>query len=246
MTANEAPNVMQAVVDTAMAYVVLETDACTNCVSDNDALAGTELTVSGNGSNDSGTAVSGSLHNPDTSYSGTLGTTTVCIFENGDYSTAPTSANVGSMPCVENMDVHFANTVTTTNPYATAYLGMALGAGADFDGDTPDTEFLLMDQFVADARLDSSTKKFALAYATDDGNGLVEASTPSKAYLGDYDATAIYTGTKGTIQFNSNEFYWTAPLDGLRFGGMISGAYALTDAEVSIDTGRQCLYVPTE
>ena len=49
------------------------------------------------------------------------------------------------MPCVADMDVHFANTVTTTNPYATAYLGMALGAGADFDGDTPDTKFLLMD-----------------------------------------------------------------------------------------------------
>ena len=58
--------------------------------------------------------------------------------------------------------------------------------------------------------------------------------------------TAIYTGTKGTIQFSSDEFDWTAPLDGLRLGGTVSGAYALTDAEISIDTGRQCLYVPTE
>ena len=245
MTANEAPNVMQAVVDTAMAYTVLETDACTNCVSDNESLAGTELTVTGNGSV-VGAAVTGSLNNPETSYTGTEGTTTVCIFETGAYSTAPTSVNVGTMPCVADMDVHFADTVTTTNPYATAYLGMALGAGTDFDGNTPETKYLLMDQFVADGRLDSTSKKFALAYATDDGNGLVEASTPSKAYLGNYDATALYTGTKGTIQFNSNEFYWSAPLDGIRFGGSVSGSYALPDAEISIDTGRQCLYVPTE
>ena len=95
-----------------------------------------------------------------------------------------------------------------------------------------------MDQFEADGRLTSSTKKLGLAYATDDGNGLIEASTPSKAYLGNYDATALYTKTKGTIQFNDNEFYWTAPLDGLRFGGTVSGSYALTDAEISIDTGR--------
>jgi len=250
ITANEDPNVMQAVVDTAMAYTVLETDACSNCASDSDALAGTVLTVSAGNSVDSGTSVSGSFNNPSTSYSGTSGTTTICIFENGAYSTAPDAGNVAAMPCVDDMAVHFANTVTTTNPYATAYLGMALGKGPDFDGNTPTSTYLLMDQFEAagnpDARLDSTTKKFAMAYATDDGNGLVEASTPSMAYFGDYDASSIYTQTPGKIQFNDNEFYWTAPLNGLRFGGTVSGAYALTDAEISIDTGRQCLYVPTE
>jgi len=48
------------------------------------------------------------------------------------------------MPCVENVNVHFADTVATPNDWATAYLGMALGNGQDFYGDTPDSTDLFM------------------------------------------------------------------------------------------------------
>ena len=103
-----------------------------------------------------------------------------------------------------------------------------------------------MDQYVTDGKLDSTSKKIALGLSTDDGNGQVEASTTSFMDFGSYGANSAVAGAKGTIQFNSNEYYWTAPLDGIRFGGTVSGSYALNGAEVSIDTGRQCLYVPSE
>ena len=41
--ADETGVVMQAIVDTAMAYTALETTDCTDCVANNDALAGNEL-----------------------------------------------------------------------------------------------------------------------------------------------------------------------------------------------------------
>ena len=185
------------------------------------------------------------------SYSGNEGITTFCIFSDDTaYPNAPNAANVANMPCVDDLDVHLIKSEgSTTNKYASAYLGMALGKGADFYGNTPDAKFLIMDQFVTDARLDATTKKFAMALATDDGNGLDVAQTQSMAFLGNYDASALVdTSSKptGTIQFNDNEFYWMAPLDGIRFGGLVSGTYGLNNAEVSIDTGRQCLYVPEE
>jgi len=112
-----------------MAYTVLETTDCTNCVSDNDALAGEEVDVTATGNSDTGTAVSGSFNNPSTTYSGTEGTSTICIYENGAYADDTDASSFASRPCNRNMDVHFAKTVTTTNEYATAYLGMALGNG---------------------------------------------------------------------------------------------------------------------
>lgn len=56
--------------------------------------------------------------------------------------------------------------------------------------------------------------------------------------------TTGVTGTKGTIQFDKDSFYWTTTLKGIRFGGATSGSYGLKDATVQIDSGRQCLYVP--
>ena len=140
ITVDETPNAMWAIVDTAMAHTVLETTSCASCGS------GTINTASGAGGlTVSATAASGILNNPASTYSGFEGTTTFCIFETGDYSSAPTSVNVASMPCIQNFNVHWANSVTTPNTDAVAYLGMALGKGADSAGNTPATTSLLMD-----------------------------------------------------------------------------------------------------
>ena len=96
-----------------MAYTVLETNDCTNCVSDNDATAGDEVDLTGPpaGITVSGTNISGSLHNPDTSYTGEEGTATICIYEYSKLGVDPDSTSVSTMPCNEDMDVHFAKTV---------------------------------------------------------------------------------------------------------------------------------------
>lgn len=101
-------------------------------------------------------------------YTGNEGITTVCIFADGAYGTVPDDTNVGSMPCVNDLDVHLIKAEgSSTNKYATAYLGMALGKGEDFYGDTPDSKFLIMDEFVDQSRLDASSKKFAMALSTE-------------------------------------------------------------------------------
>lgn len=106
------------------------------------------------------------------------------------------------MPCAPNMPVHFADTVPTANDYANAYLGMALGEGEDHWGTTPDSTDLIMNNFLSATRVDAASKKFAIALATDDGNGLVEASTLSYMDLGAYTTSAgSLSGSKGTIQF---------------------------------------------
>ena len=108
-----------------MAHTVIETTDCSNCST--NALAGTKVTKGSNSATASATVASGSFNNPSTTYSGFEGTTTVCIFDSGASYGNPDAVNVASMPCVDDMDVHFADTVTTPNEYALAYLGMALG-----------------------------------------------------------------------------------------------------------------------
>ena len=95
ITVDETPTEMWALMDTGLGHTVLQTANCADCgtskVTTSPAPAG--LTVSA-------TAASGRLNNPPTTYSGFEGTTTFCIFEAGDYATAPTTANFGAMPCI--------------------------------------------------------------------------------------------------------------------------------------------------
>jgi hypothetical protein len=133
ITVDEVPDEMFAILDTGMAYTVIETATCTGCGAN-----GTSNTIDVSGPpaglTVSATAVTGKLNNPASDYSGFEGTTTFCIFKDGGYATAPTSTNIAAMPCIQSANVHFADSVTTPNPDATAYLGMALGKGVDFYG----------------------------------------------------------------------------------------------------------------
>lgn len=96
------------------------------------------------------------------------------------------------MPCIADANVHFATTVATPNSLATAYLGFALGLGQSFAGVTPDTSDLIMDQMVAATRMDSTTKKFALALTSAEEDSYMDFGTTTT--LGVTDATK-----KGTI-----------------------------------------------
>lgn len=224
---------MWAIVDTGLAFTVLETTDCATC--------GASLVSPGANLNlstaaavtDSGTTVSGKLNNPQTDYTGTTGTAQVCIRKD----------NASDNACEANMQVHFAKAVPTANPYANAYIGMALGEGQDHWGTTPTADDLIINKVAS-----GTSKKFAIGLATDDGNGLDYAQTLSFMDLGGYAAKTggITTGSKGTIQFDSNDYYWKTTLNGIRFGGKLSGSYALNNAKVSIDTGLQCLYVPSD
>jgi len=156
ITVDETPNAMQAVVDTGLGHTVIETTACADCAS------GKIDTASGAGGlTASATAVSGNL--AQSTYSGVSGTTTLCIYEDAAYANAPTSVNIGSMPCTQDTKVHFANSVATPSKKATAYLGMALGKGKDRYGKQPDTTELLMNQFETATKLDADSKKFGLS-----------------------------------------------------------------------------------
>jgi len=129
ITVDEIPDEMFAILDTGMAHTVIETTTCTGC-----GASGTSSTVDVSGPPGgltvSSTAVTGKLNNPATDYAGFEGTTTFCIFKDSAYAgTAPTSGNIAAMPCIQSANVHFADSVTTPNPDATAYLGMALGNG---------------------------------------------------------------------------------------------------------------------
>lgn len=241
--ANTAPNYMQAVVDTALAYTVLETTVCTDCSSDLTE-GGLSLDKTDPGYTASATVVSGSLKNPVTTYSGFKGTATFCIANDDNVSADPSIANIATLPCLIDANVHFADTVATPNKYAAAYLGMALGNGQDFDGDTPDSTDLIMNQFETASRMDDD-KVFAIGLATDDGNGRDDSLTTSYMDFGTTSTSGV-SGDKGTIQFDTTGFYWKTTLDGIRFGGTVSGAYGLTDATISVDTGVQCLYVPED
>lgn len=136
ITVTEAPDEMRAMLDTSMSDTVIQTTDCSNC-SSTTGLVDTSgppagLTISS-------TAVSGRLNNPSSSYSGFEGTTTFCIAKTGEFANAPTSGNIitDSMTCLVGANVHFADTVASPNEDATVVLGIALGNGADFDGNTP-------------------------------------------------------------------------------------------------------------
>ena len=112
ITVAEAPTEMYAILDTGMAHTVIETAACSNC-------AAKKVTATGSpaGLTLSTTKVSGELNNPATKYSGFKGTTTFCIYNDTSvFNQAPTSANIASMPCIQEANVHFADKVATPNP----------------------------------------------------------------------------------------------------------------------------------
>jgi hypothetical protein len=123
MTVGDTPQKVQTIPDTGLAHTVIETTTCTACAT------GKVDVSSGGGISKSSTAVTGSL--ADSTYTGFSGTATICIMKDGAYANPPTSANVPTMPCVENANVHFADSVAAPNKKATAYLGLALGEGQD-------------------------------------------------------------------------------------------------------------------
>ena len=166
ITIDETPTAMAAIIDTAMSDSVIETTTCTDCA------AGTIDTASGAGGlSVTATAASGSINNPESTYEGFEGTATLCIYADGDYSTPPTSVNIATMPCIQNANLHFADTVATPNADAVAYLGMALGNGADSDGNTPDSTDLIMNQFETAGKIDAASKVFGIGILADNGIG---------------------------------------------------------------------------
>ena len=86
----------------------------------------------------------------------------------------------------------------------------------------------------------SSLKKFGMGITLDNGSGSVEASTLSFMDIGKaVDSTQLKTGTtKQIIQFDADEYYWKTPINGVWIGTQVNGKFSLTDAELTIDTGR--------
>lgn len=124
MTVDETGSKIQVVPDTALGPFVIETTTCTACATGKVDPAGGNAGIAA-----TSTAVTGNLAS--STYSGVEGTATVCIMKDGAYATAPTSANIATMPCIENAKVQFANEVSSPNKNANAYLGLALGGGGD-------------------------------------------------------------------------------------------------------------------
>ena len=213
ISVGETPTTMQATLDTAMAHTVIETTDCSACGAWklNTALGQGGIVVSS-------TTVSGNL--AFSAYTGVSGTATFCIYKFGAYSTAPTSGNVSSMPCIQTMNLHYAKSVTSPNTKATAHLDMALGKGADSSGNTPAATDLLMDQFVTAGRLTSSTKKFGLSLYTDDGTGGSDSTTKNFMNFGNVSTPSSVDTSKAAqkLTFNANEFYWKSNLNGIWFG----------------------------
>lgn len=179
ITIDETPTPIQAIIDTASAYTVIETTICTDCAT------GKIDKASGNGGfSVTATAASGSLSNPESTYSGFEGTATLCIAKDGVYSTLPTTSNIAAMPCIQNANVHFADVVATPNEHAVASLGMALGNGADSAGATIAADKFFMNQFETAGKLDASTKKFGLGILPDAGLGSAAGTTTSYMDIG--------------------------------------------------------------
>ena len=111
------------------------------------------------------------LEDTGTDYTGVEGSVTFCVQKDVDGTAAPTSVNIGTMPCIQNAKVHFATAVTTPNEDAVAYFGAALSNGPDRNGVTVPQEDLMINQFVAGDKLAENTKTVALALSNDDGNG---------------------------------------------------------------------------
>ena len=47
-----------------------------------------------------------------------------------------------------------------------------------------------------------------------------------------------------TVQMDDSEYYWKTDMNGIRFGGIEAAAYGFTDAKITVDTARECLYIP--
>lgn len=47
-----------------------------------------------------------------------------------------------------------------------------------------------------------------------------------------------------TIQFDNDYFYWRTSLNGIWFGGELNSKYGLQNEKITVETGRQCLYIP--
>lgn len=169
----EANTVAWAVFDTTMAYTVIN---CPTCTAGDSSSAGKTV---------SSTSVSGTLNNPENrSYEGYSGTATICFMDEDDADEAitPNTSNISSndLPCIENANVHWATKNTEPGAFNAgidtssndgayfAYLGMALGDAATTN---PSTTDFIMNQFETAGKMDSSTKKWAIALSPDDGDG---------------------------------------------------------------------------
>ncbi len=225
--------------DTSLGNTVIETTDCANC-------AGSAVDTSGPGLSAAADAVSGSLKSPSSAYSGVKGTATLCIYgTGGGYSNVPNNLNVGAMPCVQTLPVHFADTVATPNPNAVAYLGAALANGADKDDNTPDAGDSFINAYTTANKMDASTKLFALALRSDDGDGSDPAKTQSFMDLGTTTSDAVDPAlTKATIKMDETDFYWKTDLKGVGIGSYDDSKYGLAESKITVETAQQCLYVP--
>ena len=65
--------------------------------------------------------------------------------------------------------------------------------------------------------------------------------------FGSITTTSLKAGsTQATIQMQTDSYGWKASLDGIQIGESENSAFGLKDASVTIDTGRQCIYVPED
>lgn len=138
VTVGENIDAVPAIVDTALGFVVVETNQCSAC-------AATKKDVTGAGMSESSNPINGVYNNPSGTYSGNTGQATFCMYKTGDYTTIPDSANVASMPCIQNANVHWANVVSAPNQYANVHIGAALGLGPDRQQVTPDATYRFME-----------------------------------------------------------------------------------------------------
>ena len=123
ITVGENRDFIDAIIDTDLGYIVVETTDCADCASGKKDTSGAGMSKTAN-------AVEGDLHTPFGKYSGVEGTATFCIYDenNGAYTNTPTTGNIAgdNMPCIENAFVHYADNVEVANANAVAYLGLAL------------------------------------------------------------------------------------------------------------------------
>jgi hypothetical protein len=148
---------MYALLDTEMAYTVLETATCSGCAAKKVTTTGPPV-----GMTVSATAATGTFNNPVTTYSGTEGTTTFCIQASSTFGTAPEASTIAGVPCIVAANVHLADAVPTPNTVATAYLGVALGKGPDANGKTPASTDLIMNQLETAGKLTAAAKMFSM------------------------------------------------------------------------------------
>ena len=193
MKYGEAGNAAWAVFDTSLTYTVINCEGCTS----GDSATGMTITD---------TSVTGSLNNPETSYSGYTGTATVCIIDedSADDAQTPDTATIAAedLLCAENVNVHWAtdqagpssyNEAVAAPNYYSAYIGIALGDSATATS-TPSTDDFLLNQFVSYGTLDTSTKKLGFAVAPYDGDDNVEDTSNSIVDVGALTYAGVRSG----------------------------------------------------